>query len=74
MPSQRVIFALASVRALADAIDQLSEEEVNEALVYESETRRRMSIMNLLISKAADFNRQNFIRHLKEKLKWQSPQ
>jgi hypothetical protein len=48
-------------------VDDLTENEVYAALVLECASQRRKSIVNRLIAKAADFNRQNFVQHLKEK-------
>lgn len=65
--SWKVQRALDSFRNLIDKLDELTEEEVLSALEFESSTRRRISIMDRLVAKAADFNRQNFILTLKEK-------
>lgn len=60
--------ALESFRALGEVIDQLTEEEVYHALKLEVETQRRKTIIDRLISKAADFNRQTFEKTLRAKL------
>ncbi len=65
--SWKVQRALDSFRSLAGSIDELSEEEVYQALEFEVETRRRSSVINRLIAKAADLNRQTFLTTLKEK-------
>jgi hypothetical protein len=59
--------ALDSFRSLAENIDQLSEEEVYEALEFEVVTRRRSSVINRLIAKAAVFNSKSFLNSMKEK-------
>lgn len=62
--------ALSSVRRFNEMIDELTEEEVHAALVFECETQRRSSIVERLLAKAADFNRQTYLNSLKEKIKW----
>lgn len=58
--------ALKSVRDLVSVIDQLTEEEVLAALELEKSSRRRKHVLDRLIQKAADLNRQNYINSLKE--------
>ena len=59
--------AIHSYRRLVQIVDELTENEVYAALALECDSQRRKSIVNRLIAKAADFNRQKFITHLKEK-------
>lgn len=68
MDAWRVKRALESFRSLADVVDQLTEEEVYHCLKLEVETQRRKTVIDRLISRAADLNRQTFIKVLKEKL------
>lgn len=68
MHSWRTQRALESFRELAKVIDQLTEQEVYFCLKLEVESQRRSSIINRLVAKAADFNRQTFIKVLKEKI------
>jgi hypothetical protein len=65
--SWKVQRALDSFRSFADAFSELTEQEVLDALEFESSTRRRVSIMDRLISKAGDFHRQHYLNSLKEK-------
>ena len=66
--SWRTTRALESFRELGKVIDQLTEEEVYFCLRLESESQRRTSLMDRLITKAAQFNQQQFVAKLKEKL------
>lgn len=68
MDAWRVKRALESFRSLLDVVEQLTEEEVYHCLKLETETQRRQTVIDRLIAKAADFNRQSFIANLKEKI------
>ena len=73
MDAWRVKRALESFRSLLDVVEQLTEEEVYHCLQLETESQRRQTVINQLIAKAADYNRQSFITNLKEKYKWHDP-
>lgn len=60
--------ALSSVRQLRELLDDLTPEELTACLQLEYETRRRKHIIDTLIAKLAELNRQHFITQLKEKL------
>ena len=68
MNEWRVKRALESVRSLVGIVDQLTEEEVYHCLKLEVESQRRQTVIDRLVSKAADYNRQTFIKLLKEKI------
>jgi hypothetical protein len=59
--------ALESYTTLLDCLLQLTEEEVLAALELEAATRRRRSVINRLISRAARINELNYVAKLKEK-------
>lgn len=63
----RISVALESIRALNACLHDLTEEEVLAALSLESSSRRRPSIMDRLISRAARLNEVRYTAHLKEK-------
>ena len=59
--------ALQSAVLLAETLSSLTEEEVHYCLDLESATRRRKSLIDCLINRAARFNKQRYIQSLKEK-------
>ena len=59
--------ALQSAVLLAETLSSLTEKEVHYCLDLESETRRRKSLIECLINRAARFNKQRYIETLKEK-------
>ncbi len=59
--------ALESYGALKAHLNDLTEEEVLAALTLESATRRRQSIIDRLISRAARLNELRYVTELKEK-------
>lgn len=59
--------ALQSARRLQEIIDELSEEEVIAALELESQSQRRRSIIDRLISRAVRLNEIKYVVQLKEK-------
>lgn len=61
--------ALASYRSLLERLPSLSEEEVLACLALEAGTRRRRSIMNRLIIRAARIREQQYVIQLKERFK-----
>lgn len=63
----RIVQALESARALNEHITDLTEEEVLAALDLESSSRRRPSIIDRLISRAARLNEVRYTAILKEK-------
>lgn len=65
--SWRTTRALDSFRQLVEIIDEMSEEEVFYCLQLEAATQRRKTVVDRLINRAADLNRQKFINSLKEK-------
>ena len=67
MHAWRVKRALESYRQLLDVVDQLTEEEVFHCLQLEAESQRRKTVIDRLIYRAAEINRQTFITKLKEK-------
>ena len=68
MDEWRVKRALESFRSLLDVVEQLTEEEVYHCLRLETESQRRQTVIDRLIAKAADYNRQTFVKTLKEKI------
>ena len=68
MDAWRVKRALESFRSLLDVVEQLTEEEVYHCLQLETESQRRQTVIDRLIAKAADYNRQTFIANLKERI------
>lgn len=68
MLSWRTSRALESFRELIKVVDQLTEEEVYYCLRLEAGTQRRKTVMERLIHRAADLNRQTFIATLQEKI------
>lgn len=66
----KIQLAMTSIRELRQTIDELTEEELHTCLKFESESRRRKSVCDALISKLAELNRQTFISNLKEQYKW----
>lgn len=68
MKNWRTSRALESFRELVKVIDQLTEDEVYYCLRLEAGTRRRKTIINRLIHRAADLNRRTFIANLQEKI------
>lgn len=68
MLSWRTSRALESFRQLQEVVEELTEEEVYYCLKLEAETQRRKTIIDRLVAKAADLNRQIFIATLKEKI------
>lgn len=59
--------ALRSVAGLNSVLNDLTEEEVLACLQLEAATRRRESVLNRLISRAARLNEITYVRQLKEK-------
>lgn len=66
--SWRTSRALDSFRSLLDVVEELTEEEVYYCLKLEVQTQRRKTLIDRLIARAADINKQQFINSLKEKL------
>ncbi len=58
--------ALVSYARLTEVLLELTEDEVLAALSLESQSRRRRSITDRLISRAARLNELNYVKHLKE--------
>lgn len=61
--------ALESLECLLDVLQELTADEVIAALDLESQSRRRRSIMNRLISRAIRLNEISYSTSLKEKYK-----
>lgn len=59
--------ALKSAVLLAELLPQLTEDEVLHCLALEAQSCRRKSLMDSLINRAARFNKQRFVKQLKEK-------
>lgn len=68
MLSWRTSRALESFRELLKVVEGLTEEEVYECLKLEVETQRRKTVIDRLIQRAADLNRQQFEIALRKKL------
>lgn len=66
--SWRTTRALDSFRSLLAIADKLTEEEVYFCLKLEMETQRRKTVIDRLVTRAADINKQLFIKTLKEKI------
>ncbi len=66
--SWRTSRALDSFRSLLEVVEELTEEEVYYCLKLEVQTQRRKTLIDRLIARAADINKQQFINSLKEKL------
>lgn len=62
-----IVQALDSFRGLNERLNELTEEEVLDALDLEGATRRRRSVIDRLISRAARLNEIRYVRQLKEK-------
>lgn len=62
-----IVQALDSFRGLNERLNELTEEEVLAALDLEGATRRRRSVIDRLISRAARLNEIRYVRQLKEK-------
>lgn len=60
--------ALYSFRRLKSVLNDLTEDEVEAALKLEHSSRRRASVIRLLTTRAAQFNRSSFNAILKEKI------
>jgi hypothetical protein len=58
--------ALQSFGSLNDNLQELTEEEVLACLNLEAATRRRVSILNRLISRAARLNEVSYVAKLKK--------
>lgn len=67
MNTWRIAKALASYRSLLSILEELTEMEVLHVLEVEAGSRRRAVMLNKLIQKAAELNRNSYIRNLKEK-------
>ena len=65
--------ALESVESLHDVLSELTADEVIAALELESQSRRRRSIVDRLISKATRLNELMYANALKEKYRWDAP-
>jgi hypothetical protein len=72
--SWRTNRALESYRQLLEVVDELTEEEVYYCLKLETETQRRKTIIDRLIARAAELNKQQFIKSLKEKINGIDPE
>ena len=59
--------ATTSYSTLRTVVNQLTLEEIHAALELESQTQRRVSIINRLIARAARMAEVNTTRQLKEK-------
>lgn len=59
--------ALSSFQRLSEVLLELTEDEVIAALELESQSRRRRSIMDRLMSRAARLNEVRYVQSLKEK-------
>ena len=59
--------ALQSAVLLAEMLATLTEEEVHHCLDLETASRRRKSLIEMLINRAARYNKQHYIASLKEK-------
>lgn len=68
MMSWRTSRALESFRELLKVVEELTEEEVYECLKLEVETQRRKTIIDRLIQRAGDINRETFEVELRKKL------
>ena len=66
--SWRTSRALDSFRSLLEVVEELTEEAVYYCLKLEMQTQRRKTLIDRLIARAADINKQQFINSLKEKL------
>lgn len=66
--SWRTSRALDSYRSLLEVVEELTEEEVYFCLRLEAETQRRKTVLDRLVARAADLNRQTFIATLQEKI------
>lgn len=66
--SWRTSRALDSFRSLLDVVEELTEEEVYYCLKLEVQSQRRKTVVDRLIARAADLNKQQFIKSLKEKI------
>lgn len=66
--SWRTAKALESVRELEKVLKQLTMDEVFYCLKMEVETLRRKTIIDRLISQAAELNKEQFIATLRQKL------
>lgn len=60
--------ALESVRELEKVLNQLTMDEVLHCLKLEVDTTRRRTIVDRLISRAAELNKEQFTAALREKL------
>lgn len=58
---------LESFSTMADALSDLTEEEVLAALELEAASQRRRSVIDRLIKRAVRLNELKYQRHLKEK-------
>ena len=65
--------AMKSVRSLDEVIDELTEEEIFHIVEVEVGGNRRPSVVNRLLHKAVELNRQTYLAKLKEKFKWPAP-
>lgn len=66
--SWRTARALDSYRSLLAVVEEMTEEEVYFCLRLEAETQRRKTVLDRLVARAADLNRQIFIATLQEKI------
>lgn len=66
--SWRTSRALSSFRSLLEVVEELTEEEVYYCLKLEVQSQRRKSLVDRLIQRAADLNKEQFIISLKEKI------
>jgi len=70
----KVMQALSSFSALTEHLPSMTEEEVLAALDFEGSTRKRASVIDRLISKAARLNELSYVAKLKEKYHGSHPQ
>ena len=64
---------LESFSTMADALNELTEEEVLAALELEAASQRRQSVIDRLIKRAVRLNELKYQRHLKEKFNGKKP-
>lgn len=65
--------ALESSSALLEVLPELTADEVLAAIDLESQTRRRRTVVDRLISRAVRLNEITYSTSLKEKYKWDDP-
>jgi hypothetical protein len=70
---QLVVQALGSFQSLAQALNELSEDEVLACLELESATLRRQSVVDRLIRRAVRLRELSYAAYLKEKFNGTPP-